>query len=198
MTKPNDGSPNALQTHFLAILPRIELHAGVYFRHIKCPHKKEDYIQETVSLAWKYFVRVTERGKDPLAFVSRIATFAALHAKSGRHVCGQEKAKDVLSPLAQRRHSFTVSRLPDGGSRHGNLFDEALADNTVSPIPEQVAFRIDFPAWLASWDERRRHIILDMTQGNRTLDLAERYGCSPARISQLRREFHQDWNRFTA
>jgi hypothetical protein len=30
-------------------------------------------------------------------------------------------------------------------------------------------------------------------QDERTLDLAERYGLSPARISQLRREFMDDW-----
>jgi hypothetical protein len=198
MTKPNDGSPNALQTHFLAILPRIELHAQIYFRHVKSTEKRDDLVAETVALAWKWHRRLQERGKDPHQFPSALATFAARAVKSGRRLCGQEKTKDVLSPLAQRRHNFTVSPLPEGSSRCGNLFDEALADNTVSPIPEQVAFRLDFPPWLASWDERRRHIILDMTQGNRTLDLADRYGCSPARISQMRREFHDDWVRFTA
>jgi len=34
--------------------------------------------------------------------------------------------------------------------------------------------------------------------GERTRDVANRYGLSPSRISQLRREFHQDWVRFTA
>jgi hypothetical protein len=30
----------------------------------------------------------------------------------------------------------------------------------------------------------------------RTLDLASRHGLSPSRVSQLRREFWQDWERF--
>ena len=34
--------------------------------------------------------------------------------------------------------------------------------------------------------------------GERTLDVSRKYGISPARISQLRRDFHADWLRFTA
>jgi hypothetical protein len=33
-------------------------------------------------------------------------------------------------------------------------------------------------------------------RGERTLDVAGRHGLSPARVSQLRREFHDDWARF--
>jgi hypothetical protein len=32
--------------------------------------------------------------------------------------------------------------------------------------------------------------------GERTLDVADKHGISPARISQLRREFKDDWTRF--
>jgi hypothetical protein len=43
---------DCLQHLFLMhILPRIELHGRIYFRHIKCPHRKEDAIQEMVGLA---------------------------------------------------------------------------------------------------------------------------------------------------
>src|SRR5262249_52480741 len=80
MSKPNPGPQSAVQAHFLAILPRVELHATIYFRDVRCPDKREDYIQETRALAWKYFLRAIQRGKDPLTFVSQIATFAARHA----------------------------------------------------------------------------------------------------------------------
>jgi hypothetical protein len=33
--------------------------------------------------------------------------------------------------------------------------------------------------------------------GERTLDVADRYGLCPGRISQLRREFCQDWRIFS-
>jgi hypothetical protein len=48
---------------------------------------------------------------------------------------------------AQRRHSFTANRLPDVSTLHANPLDETLSDNTLSPVPEQVAFKSDFPAW---------------------------------------------------
>src|SRR5262249_47112028 len=105
-------------------------------------------------------------------------------------------AKDALSPVAQRRHGFQVGRLPDFSTLNGNPLTEALQDKTRSPVPEQVAFRLDFPAWLASLGARNRGIAQDMAQGHRTGELAEAYGLSPARISQLRREFHRGWQKF--
>ncbi len=67
----------------------------------------------------------------------------------------------------------------------------------MTPPDEQAAFRIDFPAWLSTRTERDRRIINDMVVGERTQHLARRFGISPARISQLRREYHDDWRRFT-
>ena len=50
-----------------------------------------------------------------------------------------------LSPLAQQRKGFTVGKLPDYGTLNGTPLEEALHDNTRSPVPEQVCFRLDFP-----------------------------------------------------
>jgi hypothetical protein len=79
-----------------------------------------------------------------------------------------------------------------------DMFEERLADNSVTPVPDQVAFRIDFPAWCRTRTERDRRIIHDMACNERTTNLARKYGVSPARISQLRRDYHEEWNRFCA
>ncbi len=189
-------SPNPLHVVFLAILPRIERHGDVYFRHVRNASLKEEFIAEMVALAWKWCVRLAEQGKDVTRFPSAIATFAARAVRSGRRLCGQEKAKDVLSPLAQRRHGFATSPLPHYSTLSGNPLEDALADNTVSPVPEQVAFRIDFPDWLQTYDERRRRVIEDLMLGQRTLDVADKYQLSPGRVSQLGRLFHDGWRRF--
>jgi hypothetical protein len=73
-----------------------------------------------------------------------------------------------------------------------------LHDNTRSPVDEQVCFRLDFPRWLVRLGERRRRIAQDMALGHRTADLAQAYGVSQGRISQLRREFYLDWTLFCA
>jgi DNA-directed RNA polymerase specialized sigma subunit len=59
-------------------------------------------------------------------------------------------------------------------------------------------FRLDFAAWLRSLTARERQIIRAMLRNERTQDLAQRFHLSQARISQLRREFHQDWERYCA
>ena len=53
---PSPLAPEALHQSFLSILPRIEVHARVCFRWIKCPDKRDDAIAETVAVAWKWFV----------------------------------------------------------------------------------------------------------------------------------------------
>jgi hypothetical protein len=178
------------------ILPAVERHGRVYFRHVKCPVRREDAIAEMVALSWKWFVRLAERGKDATRFPTTLATFAARAVRCGRRVCGQEPAKDVLSPLAQTRHNFVVEKLPDYSTLSANPFTEALADNTQTPPDEQAAFRIDFPAWRLTRTERDRRIVDDLMMGERTLAVAARYGLCSARVSQLRREFHDDWHLF--
>jgi hypothetical protein len=204
-------TPDAARLHdaFLSILPRIELHGQVYFRGLKCPHRKEDFIADMVALAWKWFVRLVEKGKDPMDFPSALATFAAKAVKAGRRVTGQERSKDVMSPVAKRKHGVKVEPLPSSTRRHFDDFygtihgqqlldayEERLRDNTMTPPPDAAAFRIDFPDWLKTRTDRDRRIIEDMARDERTLDLSKKHGISPGRVSQLRREFKEDWDRF--
>jgi hypothetical protein len=202
VTDATDVAPatslHALHARFLSILPRIELHGRVYFRHLRCPHKKEDLIAEMVALCWKWFLRLAERGRDATGFPSALATFTARAVRSGRRVTGMERAKDALSPLAQQRQGFAVGKLPDRGTLNGSPLEEALRDNTRSPVDEQVAFRPDFPAWLLTLARRDRRLVEGMALGHRTLDLAHKFRLSAGRVSQLRREFKQRWDRFTA
>ncbi len=185
-----------MRRDFELALPRIQRHAEVVFRSVRCVHRKEDCIAEVVALSWKWWLRLCQRGRNPAEFVSAIATYAARAVRSGRRLTGQERAKDALSPTAQARRGFTVSPLPGGSSLAGNAFDEALADNTRTPVDEQVAFRFDFPAWLLTHTDRNRRIIADMMLSERTSFLAGKYGVCPARVSQLRREFYLDWQDF--
>ena len=51
MRTPAVPSLDQMHTTFLAIVPRIELHARIYFRHVRCIHKLEDCVAETIGLA---------------------------------------------------------------------------------------------------------------------------------------------------
>ena len=185
-----------LQARFLHIRERIETHARIYFRHVKCWFQKADLIAETIALAWKWFRRLAQKGKDATEFASTLACYAAKAVHCGRRVTTQLKAQDVLSEVAQQRHGFCVGKLPDFSTLSENPLAEALIDNTRTEVPEQVCFRIDFPSWLQTRTYRDRRIINDMAMSQRSLDLSRKYGISPGRISQLRREFRDDWQRF--
>jgi len=187
---------HALHAGFLSILPRIEEHARIYFRYLRCPDLKEDAVVETVALAWSWYRRLRQRGKDVAQFVSTLASYAARAVKSGRRLCGQEKAKDVLSPCAQRRYGFQVEGLPEDHSRLREPFLEALWDNTQTPVPDQVVFRVDFPDWRTSRSVRDQRLMDELLVGEQTQDVSRRFGLSAGRVSQLRREFHEDWLAF--
>ena len=204
---PSTGDP--LGARFVAFLPRIDLHARIYFRFLPHDHK-EEAVAETVALAWRWFVRLAERGKDAAQFVSALASYAARAVLSGRRLCGQLPAKDVLSEVAQRRHGFTVQALPQStrhpfdevymsvhGQRHIDALEEMLRDNTVTPPPDQAAFRIDFAAWRRTRTERDRRLMADLMLGERTSHVSRKYGITAGRVSQLRREFHDDWVRYS-
>src|ERR1700719_914694 len=121
--------PLSLNDLFIALLPKLEIHGRIFFGHLKCAHKRQDAIAEMIAVAWKWFIRLVERGKDPSNFPTTFVTFAARAVNSGRRLCGQEKTKDVLSPLGQQRHRFAVQPLPLCSSLNGNVLEEALHDN---------------------------------------------------------------------
>jgi hypothetical protein len=198
-----------LHAVFLAdVLPRVETHGRIYFRHVS-PDRKEDLLAEMCGLAWKWFITLVRRGKNVLAFVSALATYAARAVNSGRRVCGHERRKDVLSPVARRHHGFAIEALPQAtstsheslyASPHGqerlDAFEERLHDNTVTPPPDQAAFRIDFPAWRLTHSERDRRLIDTLMLGGRTKEVSRLFGLSQGRISQKRRQLMEDWRRF--
>ena len=165
-----------------ALLPRVEGYARVYFRHTLCGDRRRDQVAEAVGLAWQWFARLAERGGDATRFPMALASFACRAVKSGRRVCGRERAGDAMRRTAHPCHGV------NGGTLRGTPVEEALRDNTRTGVPEQVAFRVDFAAWLAGLADRDRRIVFEMTQGERTRDLARRLRRQPlARFAEAAR-----------
>src|SRR5262249_426255 len=150
-----------LHAEFLSLYPVIARHARIAFRDRPAADRDEAEA-EAVAAAYESFLSLKARGQDPAReFPTLMATFAVLHLKNERHVGGRSSSKDVLSPRAQKCHGFTVERLPSAhatpyeyryGDPHGqqaqDAFEERLQDNHRSPVPDQVCFRLDFPAFL--------------------------------------------------
>ena len=129
--------------------------------------------------------------------------------KSNRRLSAQERATGCQEPPGR-----AAARVPGGvlawspcyphdrlssqphGQRLHKAYEERLRDSTITPVPDQVQFRIDFKSWLKTLTARERRIIQAMALNERTKDLARMFEVSPGRVSQLRREFLEGWQRY--
>jgi hypothetical protein len=179
---------------FLLHLPRVEAHARFALRHVRCPDTRADLEAEVVALAWRSFVRLVRRQKSPETFVMTLALRCSQAVRAGRRLARSDSARDVLSPVAGARHRFAVAHL--GHAELPADFADAFAGSTRGRVPERVAFRIDFPQWRGAFPRRTRAILDALAAGGRTGEVAARFRLSPARVSQLRLEFHDSWHAF--
>lgn len=177
-----------MQEEFLEVLPKIEKAIGWVL--LNCPRsERPEAAQEAVALAWKHYRRLAERGKQPETFPTIVGRWAAKHVLTGRRLAGRTTSKDVMSRTAQNQRGFAVRPLD-------SRLQAALAADQRAKVVNQVAFRIDFPEWLASMSDRDRHIAADLAAGHSAGEVAKRFGVCKARISQKRKEFARSWQRF--
>ena len=182
------------QAGFLSILPAVEVHAQIQFRKLPA-EKREEAIAETIAAACFYFQRAAAQGKLDAVHPTTLADYAVRHTRTGRHVGGiQDRTKDVLSPTCQRQNGIQVESYYATRSCHGTdgWRQVAISDRKV-PVPDLAAFRIDFARWLKTLTRRDRRIIAAFVAGQGTKFVANRFGLSAGRISQLRRKFETLW-----
>lgn len=184
----------AWHQRFLTMLPAIETHARLVFRHLD-PEAREDAVEETIANALVAFVRLVQLQKTDVAYPSALARYAVAQIHDGRRVGNRLNVRDVLSPYAQKQKDIQVERL-DRFDKEDDCWVEAVVEDHRTPVPEQAAFRCDFPAWLASLPRRNRRIAVSLSLGHSTSEVAKRFRVSPGRVSQLRREMHQSWDEF--
>ena len=189
-TPPNQ----AWQAGFLAFLPAIQRHAQVAFGHLD-PEACEEAVQEVVAYALVTYLRLAKLNKLDLAYPAVLARFGVARVKDRRQVATRLNTNDVLSPYAQRRKGFHVGRL-DHFDLDEAKWREVLVEDHRTPVPDQAAFRIDFPAWLETQPLRKRRIAKALAVGHSAGEVARGLAVSPARVSQLRRELDRSWQRF--
>ena len=131
-----------------------------------------DEVYDAISLAWEF--AQAGRGSP-----STIAWYAIKRIRSNRRF--RESVRSIDSP----KRNMTQSPVDAA-----DLIDRGSNPATAA------ALRIDFDEWIAGLPERPREIALLLAGGEGTGELAKRIGCSPARISQIRRELESDWHEF--
>ena len=179
---------------FLSMLPLIRSQARLAFRRLRPEHKSK-LVQEVVANAYCASAALVSRGKANIAYATPLANYAIRQVIAGRQVGTKLNSNDVTSVVAQRRRGFTLQNIPSNGSE-SSIWSEILVDDSVTPVPDQVTFRLDFPAWLRIQNRRKRELAKFLAVGNSATEASRRFGVSGARVSQLRRELQASWEEF--
>ena len=117
-----------------------------------------------------------------------IAVMAVKRIRIGRQF--RQSIRSVTTGRMDKR-----SKRPDFQQVHIDLHDIAAVD---APPSESVPGWMDYKVWLSRYDHRKRGIAECLAVGGTTQEVARQFGVSDGRISQMRREFKRDWERFQA
>jgi hypothetical protein len=174
-----------LRQLFASLVPELQRLAAVHFRHLD-PECQAEAVQNSLALAWQGAVAVARQGQavEPGLLKSAL-WYAVRQTKCGRRVEGESRAEDVYKYARKGRVRFQRLEL-----------QQFVADTT--PIPEQVSFRVDVPAFLGTLTSRQRDLAADLMGGLTTTECADKYGVTLGRISQFRSLFRERFEQFMA
>lgn len=176
------------RTAFEARLPEINRLAGFHFRHLD-PDAREEAIQNTTVLAWRYFLDAARQGKHGREDVFKgLIWWACKHTRQGRRGGGQGRVKPkcVLEYARRRKGNVVVQ----GGVDLNHFIGPSAS------IPDAVAFRVDVPAFLGTLPARDRQIAMSLAHGAGTTETARAFGVTPGAISQFRTRFRKKYDEF--
>jgi hypothetical protein len=176
------------------MLPRLTKYARINFRSFPT-EAREELVQETVANCLVAYQRLFQLGRAHLAYPTVLVRYAVGRIRDGRRVGSSRRAADVLAESARNQETYQIHYLGTPQEQNDG-WRERLTENRRTPVPDQVAFRIDFSDWLARHSPRDRRMIGWLIHGEGTQAVARRLGLSPGRISQLRRELHDSWLEF--
>jgi hypothetical protein len=177
------------QTGFLAVLPAVQNHARIRFRHLRAELRGEA-VQAAIATACISYRRLASQGKLHAVRPSSLADFAVRRVCNGRMIGSRQNSLDLHSSLAQRKHPIRMHSLTPSEQ---DSWQAALVECKRVPPAELAAFHIDFELWLEGFAHRDRQIITALAGGERTAAVAGQFGLTAGRVSQLRRRYEHNW-----
>ena len=189
-----DEQQELVHERFLAMLPQIRRQALVAFRD-RGAEARHELAAEVVANAFCAYTRLVRRGKHDLAYPTPLARFAIAQVRDGRRVGGRQKATDILSPSASSLHGFTVERFDQKDPQTGSWNEQLVEDRRAGPA-QTAAARLDLADWFRTLPKRNRKIAMALSVGEATSVVAQQFGLSAGRVSQLRGWLRAHWERF--
>ena len=186
-TPPAPATRANWQAPFLALLPAIQRHAHRELKTVRSS-EREEALQAAVAYAAVAFARLVELNKAHLAYAAPLAHYGLKHYRAGRLVGGRANCRDVGSRRCQRRRGYVIESLED--------WKEILAETRRTSPAELAALRVDFGDWLRTLSPRNRKLAKALALGEETRAVAKMFRVTAGRVSQLRRELYESWQRF--
>ena len=184
------------RTGFWRCCRKIRRQAWLAFRSLRV-ELREDLTQEVIALGLRH-VRPTGAARQSGSGVSDSAgEFAIRQVRAGRRVGCRQNVNDIMSPMARRASGPTIPRLAAHPERTGGLNLLLCEDRRAGPA-ETAAARLDLADWFRSLSPRNRRIARALALGEQTNVVAQRFGLTAGRISQLRAWFRNHWEQFQA
>jgi len=181
-------------SQFLSMLPRIRRRIRYAFRNVPA-FQREDVLQNAIATSFVLYARLIESNKAHLSFANPLARYAIGHIRDNRSVGGQLSRDDVSCPITAKREGFRVERI-DRYREDSRGWTCLTIPSRQTPIPEAVAFRLDFDRWLSQQSSRNRRLVAALASGDSTSEAANNFHVSRGRISQLRLQFYRSWSAF--
>ena len=179
---------------FLAMLPQIRRQALTAFRNQRF-EVREELIQEVIANAYRAWVLLVRRGKESVIYPTPLAQYAIRQVRGGRQVGGRLNLQDILSPQARRHYGITIERINRRDPQDG-VWAEMLVEDPKAGPAETAAARLDLSAWLRTLSTRNRQIATALSVGETTNAVAQQFGLTAGRVSQLRAWLHEHWELF--
>jgi hypothetical protein len=176
------------QPNFVTMLPEIKQRLRLAFCRLD-PEAREDAIEEGIVHSLLAYVRLHEQGRTEVASASSLAWYSSRQVKRGRPAAGRMNGKEPLSRYAQLGNGIWVDQTQ-------GQWIETLVEDKRASVADQVAAKIDVGAWFATLTQKMRQIAKDLAFGHSTSEVANKYGVTPGRISQLRRTLEESWVAF--
>ena len=176
---------NTLHETFVLQLPELEVMALVHFRGVS-PEARQEAIQNTTCLAWKYWVRLAETRRTPDESLLRsVWWYCIKQTRSRREITRGDGKRGKGRQDVYDRTGTEVEHI-DFNSFIGRM----------TSVTDQVAFRLDLPAFLATLNVRQRAMVADLATGMTTSEVARLHGVTPGAVSQFRTRFKLLMERF--
>ncbi len=182
------------QNGFLIILPQIRRQVEIAVRHLR-GDVREEFIAEVIARAYCMWFRLAAQGRAQIARPTPLARFAMRQVRAERRVGSRANGQDVFSATARRKHGFGMERL-DRIDNQSTAWQQLVVEDRRAGPAETAAARVDLAAWLRTLSTRNRRIAMALACGETTGIVAQQFGLSAGRVSQLRSWLRQHWERF--